>query len=199
MNDKQENVVPIKLVVALGNPGPQYQETKHNIAWLMMERLSFFDQLDWKKKFKGEYAFESFNGEKIFFLIPLTYMNRSGESVQEFLQFYKIKPQEILVVHDDLEMEFGVISFKNGGGLGGHNGLRSITSSLGTRDYKRLKLGISRPNHSDITSYVLGPFSPEQRKDLPYILEESAYLLEKSLNDGFQSMETEYRKKNLIA
>ena len=188
----------VKLVAALGNPGSQYESTRHNIAWQMIERLSFYDELDWQNKFKGEYATYSLSGEKVFFLEPLTYMNRSGDSIRELAGFFKIEIEDILVIHDDLELDFGVIGFKRNGGLAGHNGLRSTAASLGTKDFNRLRLGISRPSHSDITSYVLGNFSEDERIVLPTYLEEAAGLLELCLTEGFDTAADQYKKKRVI-
>lgn len=188
----------ISLVAVLGNPGTQYEATRHNIAWQMVEYLSFSDDLDWKGKFKGEYAPVSIDGEKVYFLAPQTYMNLSGESLLPMMQFFKIPLEEILVVHDELELDYGVLGFKQGGGLAGHNGLRSIASVLGTRDFKRLRLGISRPSHGDITPYVLGKFSPDEQAVLPTFLEGAADLLEKCLTQDFAVMAKQYRKEKII-
>jgi len=195
-----KNDPQIKLVAALGNHGHEYARTRHNVAWMMIEELSIWNELYWQDKFKGEYASYRFeeNEEKTFFLKPMTFMNLSGQSLVALMQFFKITPAEILVVHDELELDYGIISFKRGGGLGGHNGLRSVVSCLGTPDFNRLRLGISRPTHKDITSYVLGPFSEDQQIVLPTFLEKSAALLEKCLINGFHTMEKPYRKKKLV-
>lgn len=192
------NQSPITLVAALGNPGAQYETTRHNIAWQMVEKLSFFPDLEWQQKFRGEYTSISIVGRKVYFLAPLTYMNRSGQSVLPIMQYFKIPLEELLVVHDDLELDFGVLGFKNGGGLAGHNGLRSIAAALGTRDFKRFRLGISRPSHSDITSYVLGDFSPGEQVLLPTYLEEAAKCLEECLTEDFDTMIGKYRKHSVI-
>jgi peptidyl-tRNA hydrolase, PTH1 family len=196
--DNGSNDSPITLVMALGNPGAQYAATRHNIAWQMIEKLSFFDELDWLQKFKGEYSSMVIAGRKVYFLAPLTYMNLSGQSLLPMMQFFKIPMEEVLVIHDELELDFGVLSFKQGGGLAGHNGLRSIADVLGTRDFKRMRLGISRPTHPDITSYVLGNFSPGEQAILPTYLEEAAKVLEICLTEGFDSMLKKYRKQNLL-
>ncbi len=187
------------LVAALGNPGPQYAFTRHNIAWQMLEYLSFYDEIDWEYRFKGEYTVYPMAGDKVFFLKPLTYMNRCGISVLEISNYYKIELEDTLVVHDDLELDFGVIGFKRDGGLAGHNGLRSIAAYLGSRDFNRLRLGISRPPHRDITSYVLGNFSAEEEAVLPTYLEEAAKLLEKCLVEGFDSLVEEFKKKRVLS
>ncbi len=189
---------PVSLVVALGNPGSQYETTRHNIAWQMMEYLSFFNELSWQGKFNGEYATYMVDGRKIFFLEPMTYMNRSGDSLVAMMNFFKIEMEEILVIHDELELDYGVMGFKLGGGLAGHNGLRSVAASLGTRDFKRLRLGISRPTHKDVTSYVLGKFTGDERIVLPTFLEKAAELMEGNLEGDFCLLAKKYRKKNTI-
>jgi len=195
---KNENTT-ISIVAALGNPGAEYQRTRHNIAWQMIEKLSFYDQLNWQEKFNGTFSLYRFGDEVVFFIKPLVFMNRSGMSIASLMNFYKLKPEEVLVIHDDLELEFGTVSFKRGGGLGGHNGLRSTTSSLGTQDFNRFRLGISRPTHKDITSYVLGPFSKEEQIVLPTYLEEAAKLLEICLTEGFDQVEKTVKKKALLS
>ncbi|HLP45185.1 MAG TPA: aminoacyl-tRNA hydrolase [Candidatus Deferrimicrobium sp.] len=188
----------ITLVAALGNPGNQYAATRHNIAQQLIEKLSFFPELEWQHKFKGEYSSIVIGGRKVYFLAPLTYMNLSGESLQPMMQFFRIPLEEVLVIHDELELDFGVLGFKQGGGLAGHNGLRSIAAVLGTRDFKRMRLGISRPAHTDITSYVLGNFSPGEQAILPTYLEEAAKILEICLVEDFNSIVKKYRKQNLL-
>ncbi len=172
----------IKLIAALGNPGIEYKSTRHNIAWQFIKYLSFFDDLHWVGKFNGSYTSSGIGEEKFHIIMPETFMNRSGKSVRQVADFFHIFPEEILVVHDDLELEFGYAGFKNGGGLGGHNGLRSIENFFGTRDFKRFRIGISRPSHKNITSYVLGRFSKEESEKLPLILTKAADLFENNLN-----------------
>ena len=187
----------IKLIVALGNPEQKYVFTRHNIAWQLLEHLSFFDSLSWQAKFKGEYTTHSIGGEKIFFLKPQTYMNKSGESVQPLAHFFKIKFDEILVIHDDIELEFGVVGFKTGGGLAGHSGLRSVANLLGTRDFKRMRLGISRPTHGKVEAYVLSNFSDDEKIVLPTYLSKAAQLLEQCLIENFDLVEKKYKKEML--
>lgn len=195
MSDKKSQIeTKISLIAALGNPDPQYTFTRHNIAWQMIEFLSYYPELDWQEKFKGLYSTYGIGNERVFFLKPLTYMNRSGLSLVILMNFFQIEPEEVLVIHDDLELDFGVVDFKRGGGLGGHNGLRSIASSLGTRDFNRMRLGISRPSHRDITSYVLGPFSSEEEPLLENFFSKAAGLLENCLDEGFDLAVKKYKK-----
>jgi len=188
----------IKLVVALGNPGQKYAFTRHSIAWQLLEHLSFCNSLSWQTKFKGEYSTHAIGGEEILFLKPQTYMNNSGESVQPLAHFFKIRFDEILLIHDDIELDFGVIGFKSGGGLAGHNGLRSVANLLGTRDFKRMRLGISRPLHGKVEAYVLSNFSDDEKIVLPTYLSKAANLLEQCLNEDFNTIESKFKKENLL-
>lgn len=174
----------IRLVFFLGNPGRKYASTRHNLAWLVLESLSFYSDLSWKRKFRGEYAQKTIQGERLVLLKPLTFMNRSGGCVREAAGFFKIAPAEMLVVHDEVELDFDQIRFKWGGGLGGHNGLRSVSESLGTKEFCRLRLGIGRPVRGEVSSYVLGGFSREQEELLPELLDRAARELEESLPGG---------------
>lgn len=178
----------IKLVVFLGNYGPQYERTRHNVAWQFASQLPFYDKLSWQNKFKGDYAtveieklaeyfaqykiYSKKDGsaplipdgapEKIYFLKPLTFMNLSGESVLELAHFFKINLDEILVIHDELELPLGTASLKWSGGLGGHNGLRSMKACFGSADFWRLRFGLTKPVNRDIADYVLSPFTSDE-------------------------------------
>jgi PTH1 family peptidyl-tRNA hydrolase len=188
----------IKLTVFLGNPGSKYRHTRHNIAWMLEEKLPFTQTLTWQKKWKGSVSQKIIQNETRFFLMPATYMNRSGESVEAFMQFFKIIPQEILIIHDDIELDFGQIGFKFGGGLGGHNGLRSIVSVLGTRDFYRFRLGVSKPDSKDIASYVLSNFSSAEHTVLPEYLIKAAEILESYIWNDMENAVCQLSKKNLI-
>jgi len=185
----------IKLVATLGNPGNEYVFTRHNIAWQFLEYLSFYNQLNWTTKFNSEYSTITIDNEKIFFIKPQTYMNRSGDGILALLNYFKLSTDDIIIIHDELELDFGTISLKNGGGLAGHNGLRSIASNLGTRDFLRFRLGISKPSKGgDITNYVLGNFNSSQKDLLPQYFEKSAEIFESILENGFKNYEKKYKK-----
>ena len=150
----------MRLFVGLGNPGKQYQLNRHNIGFMaldvLVERHKFSG---WAKKFQGEIADGTLGGEKILLLKPQTFMNLSGQSVQGAAAFYKIKPEDIVVFHDELDLAPGKLRVKKGGGAAGHNGLRSIDEHLG-KDYWRVRLGIGHPGDRDMVSpYVLGNFA----------------------------------------
>lgn len=187
-----------QLVVGVGNPGPQYAETKHNIAWLLMDHSPLFSGSIWKSKFKGLYTEVNVKGKKIYALKPQTYMNLSGESVQPMAAFFKIQPQEILVIHDELDIPFGQVHFKMGGGLAGHNGLKSIAACLGTDQFARMRIGIGRPPHGDVANWVLSGFHGDQKIQLPLLLEKLHDPLLTAMVDGLGKVGI-YNKKNLLA
>lgn len=179
----------IRLVAFLGNYGEEYKNSRHNVAWQFASQLPFYNKFYFQNKFKGDYAvvetrvlaewmgetgvYTTKDGgaprvdedapEKIYFLKPLTYMNLSGESIGELAHFFKISNEEILVVHDELELPIGTVSLKWSGGLGGHNGLRSAKAVLGTADFWRLRFGISKPANVNIADYVLSNFTSDER------------------------------------
>ena len=170
----------IKLVCALGNPGREYARTRHNSGWMILGALPF--SLAFEKKFKGEYAgYFLTPGTRTLFLKPLTFMNKSGESLRACTDFFSIAPDEILVVHDDLELGFGAVQTKSGGGLGGHNGLKSIVQHTGTKDFKRLRFGIGRPAKGSVSSYVLSRFTHDEEIELERHIKSAADILLKEI------------------
>lgn len=188
----------IKLVVALGNPGSEHELNRHNVGWLAVDCIDSLSNAYWKQKFKGQYADLNVDGEKRYFLKPDTYMNLSGESVRPLCDFFKIEPTEILVIHDELDVKFGKINFKKGGGLAGHNGLKSLAQHLGTQDFLRLRIGIGRPERGDVSSWVLGNFLSEDDNVLGKILKGSAEAIEEALKNGFEKAASKYSKQNYL-
>ncbi|WP_416188898.1 aminoacyl-tRNA hydrolase [Neisseria sp. CCUG17229] len=158
---------PIKMIVGLGNPGKEYEATRHNVGFWLLDELAWQWKATFKdeKKFFGEVARVSRPEGDVWLIKPMTFMNRSGQAVAALAQFYKIKPEEILVVHDELDIECGRIKFKLGGGNGGHNGLKDIQARLGTPNFYRLRLGIDHPGDKALVSaYVLNKPSAEHRQ-----------------------------------
>ena len=197
-NSSKDSVL-IQLYVFLGNHGQQYRNTRHNVAWQFLDSLGCVSGLTWRRGFKGQWTEMASPAGKVWLLMPETYMNLSGTSVAEFARFYKVPPTDILVVHDDLELGFGFFGFKTGGGLGGHNGLRSMKDNLGTPDYQRLRIGIGRPNHTDISGYVLSDFSRDEREKLDcgiFPAAERAFTV--CLNEGFDKALDQFKKVNAL-
>ncbi len=164
----------IKMAVFAGNPGREYEKTRHNIAWMVLSEIQGFSNFNWKKKFNALWADYFMGTNKVIFLKPETFMNHIGKSVQAAAHFFKIQPEEIIVIHDDLELPFETLAVKKGGGAGGHNGLRSITQHLGSSNYYRLRMGIGRPVHGSVSSFVLGRFTREEEIGLISFVEKGA-------------------------
>ncbi len=135
----------IRLIVGLGNPGPEYEQTRHNAGFWLVDNLAGSIRLSRETRFNALAAKTSIQGQEIWLLEPLTFMNRSGQSVGALARFYKIAPEEVLVVHDELDLPPGTAKLKKGGSSGGHNGLKDITAALGTQNYWRLRIGIGHP------------------------------------------------------
>lgn len=168
-------------LIGLGNPGKKYKTTRHNIGWRIAEEFVRMTDAsaDWKSKFKGKWTQIRTSGATGDYrvLIPETFMNKVGESVRPFTDFFSLAAEDILVIHDDLELPFGEVQLRKGGGLGGHNGLRSLEQHLGTRNFQRLRIGIGRPVHGSVSSWVLARFSPQEEAELEDVIQKALYLL----------------------
>src|SRR6266566_5965878 len=153
------------LVVGLGNPGREYQRNRHNVGHMVVDELARRHDGAWRAKFSGQLAEVRIDGHKVALLKPETFMNESGRSVQAAARFFKVEPDAILVVHDEGDLELGRLQARRGGGLAGHNGLRSIAKQLGTPDFLRLRVGVGRPGRGDqrpLADYVLSNFEPHE-------------------------------------
>ena len=152
------------LVAGLGNPGPEHARDRHNVGWMVVDELARRHEGSFKGKFRGRLADVRVGDAKLALLKPETYMNESGASIQAAAAFYKLPPEQVLVVHDDVDLESARLQARLGGGLAGHNGLRSIAQRLGSQDFLRLRVGVGRPGRGDprpVADYVLSPFAPE--------------------------------------
>ncbi|WP_118795940.1 aminoacyl-tRNA hydrolase [Haemophilus haemolyticus] len=178
----------IKLIVGLGNPGDKYADTRHNAGEWLIERLArrFNVSLNPENKFFGKTARTLVNGKEVRLLVPTTFMNLSGKAVGELASFYRIKPEEILVIHDELDLPPGTAKLKQGGGHGGHNGLKDIVAQLGNNNnFYRLRIGIGHPGHRDLVAgYVLNKPSPADRDALEKVLDEATDCVEMIFKDG---------------
>lgn len=162
----------IKLFVFLGNPGKKYEKSRHNAGFIFSDML--YPKTSWNIKFESYFAKEG----NLFLLKPLTFMNLSGRAVQNIQAFYKLKPEEILIFHDDLELPFGELKLEKGGALHGHNGLRSIKENLKSDQFYHLRIGIGRPKYNDVALYVTSPFTNDEMIALSQKEKELKSLLE---------------------
>ena len=156
----------MKMVAGLGNPGREYEETPHNIGFQVVDLLiEHFGISGFQSKFRSKICCTSISGESCFFIKPQTYMNKSGEAVAEFVNFYKIPLENILIISDDIDLAPGKVRFRDEGGHGGHNGLRSIIESLGNGNFHRIRFGVGRPaDKDDVVGHVLGRWSEAEKK-----------------------------------
>jgi PTH1 family peptidyl-tRNA hydrolase len=174
-----------KLLVGLGNPGPKYQWTRHNAGFMVLDRLAEIIRIPVDRtKFGGLSGEGAWHGARLVLLKPQTFMNISGRAVAEASRFYKIPTTDIIVVHDELDLPFGQLRLKEGGGHGGHNGLRSIIDELGSADFLRLRIGIGRPDKGSAEKYVLAPFPAEENGFVRHVADGACEALEMLLQEG---------------
>src|SRR5215831_10263765 len=167
------------LVAGLGNPGRQYTRTRHNVGWMVLDELAARHSGSFRSKFSGRLAEIRLEEQRLALLEPETYMNESGRAIGAAVRFFKVPPDSLLVVHDDVDLEEGRLQARLGGGLAGHNGLRSIAQALGTQDFLRLRIGVRRPQRGDprpVADYVLSEFPPES--DLPSLVSDASDAVE---------------------
>ena len=189
----------MKLVVGLGNPGKEYENTRHNIGYELADMFAkkYDCSFRTERKFEADIFDININGEKVIVAKPLTYMNLSGNAVKKIVDFYNINSQDILIMHDDLDMVLGKIKVVNNSSSGGHNGLKSITKAIQTRDYVRFKIGIYGKNRMiDAIDCVLGKFSKEQRKVLDEVYDKVGNLLEDFVNCDIARLKQIYNSMN---
>lgn len=186
----------MKLIVGLGNPGKQYEKTRHNVGFEVIDELSNRLNISLSQaKFKGMYGAGVVNGEKIILLKPLTYMNLSGESIGAVMNYYDIDVDDLLVIYDDLDLPTGKIRLRQKGSAGGHNGIRSTIAHTGTQEFKRIRVGISRPqNRMPITDYVLGKFSKEEQAEIDQAVDKACKACEAWMDLPFLQVMNQYNQ-----
>ena len=175
------------LVVGLGNPGREHARDRHNVGWMVVDELASRHGGSFRSKFSGRLAEVRVGDAKVALLEPETYMNDSGRSLGAARRFFKVPVEQVVVVHDDVDLEVGRLQARAGGGLAGHNGLRSIAGALGSQDFLRLRIGVGRPGRGDrrpIADYVLSPFAPED--DAGAIVTRAADAIETLLAEGLE-------------
>lgn len=183
----------MKMVVGLGNPGKNYKDTRHNVGYLVLDK--YLQDLDWKEKFNGLYLLKTIKGEKVLFVKPLTYMNLSGDCVVKFVNYYDISLDDILVIQDDLDLEFGTYKLKKDSSAGGHNGIKSIINRLGSQKFSRLKIGLSHDRSIDTKDYVLGNFSKKDKELLDNLQRDFNGIIDSFISDGIDKTMNIYNTK----
>ena len=181
------------LVAGLGNPGREYERTRHNAGWLVLDELARRHDGSWRSKFSGSLAEVRLADKRLALLKPETYMNESGRSVGAAARFFKVRPEQVLVVHDDVDLETGRLQARAGGGLAGHNGLRSLAQHLGSQDFLRLRIGVGRPGRGDprsVSDWVLSPFAAEE--DVEALVSRSADAVEMIAADGLEAAQQRF-------
>lgn len=175
------------LVVGLGNPGSQYEDTRHNIGFKVIDNIAkeYNIQIN-RQKFKGIYGEGFINGEKVILLKPTTYMNLSGESIREVVDFYKLTNEDLVVIYDDISLDVGRLRLREKGSAGGHNGIKSIISHLGTDVFPRIKVGVGQPN-VDLVNYVLGKFTAKEMEVLSESIDASTKAVSEIIKDDVKS------------
>jgi peptidyl-tRNA hydrolase, PTH1 family len=184
------------LVVGLGNPGREYAATRHNVGFMVADELARRHGGSWRSKFSGEVADVRIDGARLALLKPQTYMNESGRSVAAAAKFYKVSPEDLLAVHDEVDLEVGRMQARLGGGLAGHNGLRSMASALRSPEFLRLRIGVGRPERGDprpVSDWVLSPFEPDV--DVGGLVGRAADAVETLVREGLEEAQQRFNER----
>lgn len=186
-------MLPVKIIVGLGNPGREYAETRHNVGFMVLDLLARHFGAEWKtdKARKAELA----AGPGVLLVKPQTFMNASGESVGPLMRYYKWEPEQVFVVYDDISFPVGTMRLRAGGSAGGHNGMKSMIAHLGTEKFPRLRVGISAPGCKQMVSHVLGKFAPDERPLLQDALARAAAATLMTLSHGFDAAANQFNIK----
>jgi PTH1 family peptidyl-tRNA hydrolase len=184
------------LVVGLGNPGREYATTRHNVGFMVADELARRHGGSWRSKFSGEVADVRVDGARLALLKPQTYMNESGRSAAAAAKFYKVDAEDLLAVHDEVDLDLGRMQARLGGGLAGHNGLRSVASALRTPEFLRLRIGVGRPERGDprpVSDWVLSPFEPDV--DVGGLVARAADAVETLVRDGLEEAQQRFNER----
>ncbi|MEG2322136.1 MAG: aminoacyl-tRNA hydrolase [Bacilli bacterium] len=183
----------MKLIVGLGNPGKQYDKTRHNIGFMCINHFSLVNQLEFdKNKFNGLYTEALINNEKVIILKPQSYINLSGEVIKKFVDYFKIDIRDILIICDDMDLPVGSYKLRLKGGSAGHNGLKDIEKALNTNEYHRLKIGIGKDKNIDVVNYVLGKFNPIDKKIIEDIIKIVPDIINDYMTMTFENLMNKY-------
>lgn len=184
------------LVVGLGNPGPKYQKTRHNIGFMAADVLAVrINELSWKEKFSAQSVRGTISDDSVTLIKPQTFMNLSGRSVVRAMQFYNIEMKNIIVIHDELDLEYGTVRLKKGGGCAGHKGLLSIKQETGSTDFLRVRMGIGRPRHGSGADFVLGNFTGDEAMFLSDFVQKGADAAQAVIEDGIDKAMNAFNRR----
>lgn len=183
----------MKLIVGLGNPGKEYINTRHNVGFMVLD--NYLTTNDWKEKFNALYHEEKINGERVLFVKPLTFMNLSGDAVVKYVNYFDILIDDILIIHDDLDLPFLTYKLKKNSSAGGHNGIKSIINRLNTQEFARLKVGVSHDKSMSTKDYVLGSFSKKEIDAFKLMQENFNKIIESFIKDGIDRTMNIYNTK----
>ena len=184
------------LVAGLGNPGPRHAHDRHNVGWMVVDELARRHDASFKSKFNGRLADVRVDGRRVALLKPETYMNESGRSISAAMRFYKAAIDAVLVIHDDVDLEFGRLQAREGGGLAGHNGLRSISQALGDSSFLRLRIGVGRPGRGDprdVADFVLAPF--DLHEDAEALVARAGDAVESVVGEGLDETQRRFNER----
>lgn len=183
----------MKIIVGLGNPGNEYKNTRHNVGFIVLD--NYLNTEDWKEKFNALYYEEKIAGEKVLFVKPLTFMNLSGDAVVKFVNYFDIDINDILIIHDDLDLPFLTYKIKKNSSAGGHNGIKSIINRLSSDAFARLKVGVSHDRSMSTKDYVLGSFSKKELDDFSTMQKDFNNIIESFIKDGIERTMNIYNTK----
>lgn len=183
--------------MGLGNPGAKYAQTRHNVGFMVIDKLGASIDGSSRERFQGAILETSHNDELLLLLKPLTFMNNSGQSVAEVARWYKIPPQRILLIYDELDLPFGTVRIKPKGSAGGHNGCASVLTHLGTDEVPRLRIGIGRPTKGSTVNYVLSRFFEDECQHLPTLIDIAAEAATCWLDDGIETAMNRYNQTKI--
>jgi len=185
----------LRVIAGLGNPGEKYAKTRHNIGFMVTAELAERFNINSSYKFDGLIGDFFFGGEKIIIFQPMKYMNKSGQPISKLLDYFQIEAKDLLVIHDDLDLDLGKMRFRQNGSSGGHNGIKSIINNLGTKEFRRLKIGIGRPPENiPVPDFVLTTFQGEEKKISEQIVEEAASAVELMLRENIMKAMNKYNR-----
>ena len=182
----------MKIIVGLGNPGKEYQNTRHNIGYMFIDEVARTNNLKFSldKAKRAEIAQGVIKSQKVVLVKPITYMNLSGEALRLVMDYYKVEVSDIIIIHDDLDLPTGKLRIRANGSSGGHNGLKSIIANIKTQDFKRIKIGIDRKG--DVIDYVLGKFSKEELEEINKVINQAGNIIDDYLSDSFINLMSKY-------